>query len=220
MRKALLELISSKVKLLGFLVTLLRTNAASLRQYQKRMPEAIVQLLTYCPHADITIRKELLQNTRYVISVQDLKADFQKYIPTFLDEKAVVGDAQHSENRALAYGLIAELVHLFRVDMSPPDMAKAVCIFSLNLHDMSLALSTQSTSARLLMHLVEGVYSNCNNASDSVSSSSRQLLIRIFDTFVRKFRAIAKYAAILEDIKNMGESCKDVDVGVKLLPFR
>lgn len=220
MRKALLELISSKVKLLGFLVTLLRTNAASLRQYQKRMPEAIVQLLTYCPHADITTRKELLQNTRYVISVQDLKADFQKYIPTFLDEKAVVGDAQHSENRALAYGLIAELVHLFRVDMSPPDMAKAVCIFSLNLHDMSLALSTQSTSARLLMHLVEGVYSNCNNASDSVSSSSRQLLIRIFDTFVRKFRAIAKYAAILEDIKNMGESCKDVDVGVKLLPFR
>lgn len=220
MRKALLELISSKVKLLVFLVTLLRTNSASLRQYQKRMPEAIVQLLAHCPHSDVATRKELLQNTRFVISVQDLKADFQKHISTFLDEKTIVGDAQHSENRALAYGLIAELVHLFRVDMTPPDMAKAVCTFSLNLHDMSLALGTQSTSARLLMHLVEGVYSNCNNPTETIAAPSRQLLIRIFDTFVRKFRSIAKYAAVLEDIKNAGDALKDVEIGIRLLPFR
>jgi hypothetical protein len=77
--------------------------------------------------------------------------------------------------------------------MTPPDMARAVCIFSLNLHDMSLTLSTQSTSARLLMHLVEGVYTNCNNQSENIAASSRQLLIRIFDTFVRKFRSITKY---------------------------
>ncbi len=184
------------------------------------MPEAIVQLLSHCPHSDVTTRKELLQNTRFVISVPDLKTDFQKYISTFLDEKAIVGDAQHSENRALAYGLIAELVHLFRVDMTPPDMAKAVCIFSLNLHDVSLTLSTQSTSARLLMHLVEGVFTNCNSQLEPVAASSRQLLVRIFDTFVRKFRSITKYAAVLEDIKNMGDSAKDVDVNVKLLPFR
>ena len=82
-RKALLELISSKVKLLVFLVTLLRSNPVSLRQFQKRMPEAIIQLLMFCPHSDVTTRKELLQNTRYVISVADLKADFQKFIPVF-----------------------------------------------------------------------------------------------------------------------------------------
>jgi hypothetical protein len=96
MRKSLLELIAAKVKLLVFLVTLLRTNAASLRQYQKRMPEAIVQLLSHCPHSDVATRKELLQNTRFVISVPDLKADFQKHISTFLDEKAIVGDTQVS----------------------------------------------------------------------------------------------------------------------------
>ena len=80
MRKALLELLASKVKLLVFLVTLQRSSPASLRQFQKRMPEAIIQLLLFCPHSDVATRKELLQNTRYVISVQELKADFQKYM--------------------------------------------------------------------------------------------------------------------------------------------
>ena len=70
------------------------------------------------------------------------------------------------------------------------------------------------------MHLVEGVYSKHNNASELIATPSRQLLIRIFESFVRKFRAIAKYASVLEDIKKAGESVKDVDVNVQLLPFR
>jgi len=56
-----------------------------------------------------------------------------------------------------------------------PQLSKAVHLFSRNVHDSSLPLTVQTTSIRLLMNLVEGIYHKHNQDHDKIGGAAQAL---------------------------------------------
>jgi len=58
----------------------------------------------------------------------------------------------------LAFNALNDLVQTMRSSMSLPQVARVVYLFSRNVHDPTLSLNVQSSSVRLLLNLVDGIY--------------------------------------------------------------
>jgi transformation/transcription domain-associated protein len=70
-------------------------------------------------------------------------------------------------------GLLAEVVHHVRLQLQMPQLSKAVHLFSRNVHDTSLPLTVQTTSIRLLMNLVEGIYHKHNQDQEKMGAAAQ-----------------------------------------------
>jgi transformation/transcription domain-associated protein len=131
-------------------------------------------------------------------------------------------------------GLLAEVVHHVRLQLQMPQLSKAVHLFSRNVHDSSLPLTVQTTSIRLLMNLVEGIYHKHNQDQDKMAGAvqgmqpsavgdsnvkGRKLLVRILDTFVRKFGTLKEYTKKLCEAKGQ-EKHDDPSSQLEFMPFR
>ena len=90
--------------------------------------------------------------------------------------------------RPLAYSTLADLVHHVRTSLPLSDLALAVNLFSKNVHDESLPSSIQTMSCKLLLNLVECIRAK----GDSEDGNGRELLMRMFEVFVLKFKSIAE----------------------------
>lgn len=71
--------------------------------------------------------------------------------------------------------MLAEVVHHVRLQLQMPQLSKAVHLFSRNVHDSSLPLTVQTTSIRLLMNLVEGIYHKHNQDQDKMGGAAQAL---------------------------------------------
>ncbi|KAJ7564762.1 hypothetical protein O6H91_02G032300 [Diphasiastrum complanatum] len=179
------DLKGAQVKTVSFLTYLLKSFADFIRPHEDSISKSIVNLLVTCPDS-VSIRKELLVATRHVIAT-DFRRGFFPLIDTLLDERVLVGTGRacYETLRPLAYSLLAELIHHVRLDLILPQLSRIVYLFSRNVHDASLPLSVQTTCVRLMLNLVETIFSR--RVDHSSKEEGRALLGRILDAFVSKF---------------------------------
>ena len=202
------ELVAAQVKTLSFLTYLLRGFTDQMRPYEELMAQNVVSLMRNCPRDAVSTRKELLVATRHILAT-DFRRGFFRHVDAMLDERILVGTLRHSSAsssaeqaslRPLGYSTLADLVHHVRRQLTPAQLSRVVRIFSRVLHDVSMAmpLSMQITSVRLLLHLVDQIFTN----KDPNPQVGRDLLVRIFNTLIQKFVTVKDRAEdLMEAVK-------------------
>jgi len=185
------DLKGAQVKTLSFLTYLLKSNADYIKSYEESICKSIVNLLVTCPPDSVSIRKELLVGLKQVLNTEYKRGLFP-LIDTLLDERVLIGTGRVCIEtlRPLAYTLLAELVHYVREDISLPQLSRIIYLFSRNMHDSSLTLIIHTTSARLMLNLVEPIYQK--GVDQQSMDEARVLLGRILDAFVGKFRTLKR----------------------------
>jgi transformation/transcription domain-associated protein len=98
------------------------------------------------------------------------------------------GYTTHESLRPLAYSTLADLVHHVRTQLNLNILAKAVHLFSKNVHDESLPTSIQTMSCKLLLNLVDCI----RQRADTDLAMARELLLTMLKVFTLKFHTIAK----------------------------
>ena len=108
------------------------------------------------------------------------------------DEDILLGKGwtTHESLRPLAYSTLADLVHHVRQSLPLSDLARAVTLFSKNVHDESLPTSIQTMSCKLLLNLVECI--KARSEKENSIPMGRELLMRMNEVFVLKFKTVAK----------------------------
>ena len=186
------ELMAAQVKTLSFLTYLLRGFTEQMKPHQERIASSVISLLTYCPKEALSVRKELLVATRHVLATEYFRNAFEtRHVDAILEERILLGTHKTGENlvlRPLAYSTLADLVHHVRSKLSMSQLHRVVHIFARVLHDtsMSLPLTIQATSIRLLCNMVDQIYHNTHPQP----SLGRDLLFRILETLVKKFETL------------------------------
>ena len=204
------DLKAAQVKTASFLTYILRNNSiAHLVEAKKQeFSAAIVTLMETCPDV-VATRKELLIATRHVLSVPAFSQGFFEHVDLMMDEKILVGTGPMCiENlRPLAYSFLAELVHHMKAELTLTQIQRAICIFSRNMQDNTLPLSTHMTCSRLMHHLVESIFRMRPDAANR--AESRQYLMRIMYATVAKFRALrATVPELMETTDELETSSK------------
>ncbi|WVZ66880.1 hypothetical protein U9M48_016041 [Paspalum notatum var. saurae] len=180
------DLKGAQVKTLSFLSYLLKSNADYIKSYEESICKSIVNLLVTCPpDSELLVGLKQVLNTEY-------KRGLFPLIDTLLDERVLIGTGRVCIEtlRPLAYTLLAELVHYVREDISLPQLSRIIYLFSRNMHDSSLTLIIHTTSARLMLNLVEPIYQK--GVDQQSMDEARVLLGRILDAFVGKFRTLKR----------------------------
>jgi len=201
---------AAQAKTVSFLTYILRNdNSAHLLEAKKQeFSAAIVSLMETCPDV-VATRKELLIATRHVLSVPAFSQGFFEHVDLMMDEKVLVGTGPMCiENlRPLAYSFLAELVHHMKAELTLAQIQRAICIFSRNMQDNTLPLSTHMTCSRLMHHLVESIFRTRPDAANR--AESRQYLMRIMYATVAKFRALrATIPELMETADELEKSLK------------
>ncbi|XP_078446328.1 phosphatidylinositol 3- and 4-kinase family protein with FAT domain-containing protein isoform X2 [Wolffia australiana] len=188
LKAQLVDLKGAQVKTLSFLTYLLKSCADYIRPHEESICKSIVNLLVTCPDS-ISTRKELLVALKQVLGTEFRRGLFP-LIDTLLEERVLVGTGRTCAESAkpLAYSLLAEIVHHVRGELSLPQLSRVVYLFSRSLHDSSLNLSIRTTCARLLLNLVEPIFEK--GIDKPTMDEARNLLGRILDAFVGKFRSL------------------------------
>lgn len=134
------------------------------------------------------------------ISIFKLRFYFSFYFFfNFFNEK---GWTTNESLRPLAYSTLADLVHHVRGHLPMADLARAVHLFSKNVHDESLPTSIQTMSCKLLLNLVEYI----RQRTDVENGPGRDLLIEMLEVFVLKFKSIVKIQLPILMGKSNGQS--------------
>ncbi|XP_033731686.1 transformation/transcription domain-associated protein-like, partial [Pecten maximus] len=153
------------------------------------MMKGLLGLLTYCPQEVAHLRKDLLIAARHILAT-DLRNKFVHCIDKLFDENVLIGSGwtTYESLRPLAYSTLADLVHHVRQALPLNELSLAVNLFSKNVHDESLPSSIQTMSCKLLLNLVECIRAK----SEQENGNGRELLMRMLEVFVLKFKTIAK----------------------------
>jgi transformation/transcription domain-associated protein len=72
----------------------------------------------------------------------------------------------------LAFNALNDLVQTMRASMTIPQVSRVVYLFSRNVHDQTLPLSVQSSSVRLLLNLVDGIYHHQDHVSSAAGGGA------------------------------------------------
>ena len=198
------ELVACQVKILSFLTYLIRGFGELMSRFKEIIAGNIVNLMKSCPCDAISTRKELLVATRRILAT-DFRQGFYPHIDALFDERALIGSNYRHHNttynglqgdslRPMGYSTLADLVHHVRSQLSLSQVSRVIVIFSRVIHDPSQPVSIQTTSARLLLHLVDHIF----HSKESNDNTGRELLVQILDTLVRKFGSLEKY---MEEVK-------------------
>ncbi|KAG8225079.1 hypothetical protein J437_LFUL000058 [Ladona fulva] len=189
-REVFVDFMGAQIKTLSFLAYIIRVYQEVVSQHSSLMVKGMLGLLTLCPMEVAHLRKELLIAARHILAT-DLRIKFVPYMERLFDERVLLGRGwtTHESLRPLAYSTLADLVHHVRQHLPLTDLARAVHLFSKNVHDESLPTSIQTMSCKLLLNLVDCIR-QCSEAE--VAGQCRELLMRMLEVFVLKFKTIAK----------------------------
>jgi len=191
-----IDLKAAQVKTVSFITYLLRGNASLVEPHQEAISAAIVGLLQSCPDV-VATRKELLVATRHVLGSKTFCKGFFQHLDLMMDDEVLVGTGRKciESLRPLAYSFLAELVHHMKAELTLPQIRRSIVVFSRNMQDNTLPLSTHMTCARLMHHLVESIFRMRADAAQA--TEARQFLIRILYATVAKFRSLRPQIAEL-----------------------
>nr|CAD7455787.1 unnamed protein product [Timema tahoe] len=115
--------------------------------------------------------------------------EFVPFMDRLFDENILLGNGWTTNEslRPLAYSTLADLMHHARQLLPMSDLTKAIHLFSRNVHDESLPTSIQTMSCKVLIKLVE-----CICQKSEAVDQGRELLLKMLEVFVLKFKTIAK----------------------------
>ena len=190
-REVFVDFMGAQIKTLSFLAYIIRLYQEVVSIHSNLMVKGILSLLTVCPHEVAHLRKELLIGARHILTTE-LRSKFVPYMEKLFDENILLGKGwtTHESLRPLAYSTLADLVHHVRQSLQLSDLARAVALFSKNVHDESLPTSIQTMSCKLLLNLVECI--KARSEKESSVPVGRELLMRMNEVFVLKFKTVAK----------------------------
>ncbi|XP_058799221.1 transformation/transcription domain-associated protein [Phymastichus coffea] len=189
-KEVFVDFMGAQIKTLSFLAYIIRIYMDVVAQHNSMMVKGMLGLLTLCPMEVANLRKELLIAARHILATE-LRTKFVPHMERLFDEEVLLGHGwtTYESLRPLAYSTLADLVHHVRQLLPLVDLARAVHLFSKNVHDQSLPTSIQTMSCKLLLNLVECI----RQRSDADNSNQgRELLMRMLEVFVLKFKTITK----------------------------
>ncbi|XP_022821038.1 transformation/transcription domain-associated protein isoform X3 [Spodoptera litura] len=195
-KEVFVDFMGAQIKTLAFLAYIIRIYQDTIANHANLMVKGIIGLLTLCPPEVAHLRKELVIATRHILAT-DLRLKFVPYMERLFDEDVLLGGGWtvHESLRPLAYSTLADLVHHVRQLLPLTDLAIAAHLFSKNVHDESLPTSIQTMSCKLLLNLVDCIRQRSESegaAAAGTQPQGRQLLMRILEVFVLKFKTISK----------------------------
>ncbi|KAL3270789.1 hypothetical protein HHI36_021313 [Cryptolaemus montrouzieri] len=189
-KEIFVDFMGAQIKTLSFLAYIIKIYQEVVQQHSQMMVQGMLGLLTLCPMEVAHLRRELLIAARHILATE-LRKEFVPHMERLFDEDILLGRGwtTYESLRPLAYSTLADLVHHVRQQLSLADLTRAVHLFSKNVHDDSLAATIQTMSCKLLLNLVEciRVRSEAEN-----NSEGRELLMRMLEVFVLKFKTISK----------------------------
>ncbi|KAK7109588.1 transformation/transcription domain-associated protein-like isoform X2 [Littorina saxatilis] len=188
-REVFVDFIAAQIKTLSFLAYIIKIYQNPVNSHSQQMVQGLLGLLRLCPQEVAHLRKELLIAARHILSTE-LRNKFVPVIEQLFDENVLIGSGwtTHDSLRPLAYSTLADLVHHVRQSLPLHDLSLAVSLFSKNVHDESLPSTIQTMSCKLLLNLVECI----RVKSEQDVGNGRELLMRMLEVFVLKFKTIAK----------------------------
>lgn len=188
-KEVFVDFMGAQIKTLSFLAYVIRIYQETVAQHSALMVQGVLGLLTLCPPEVAHQRKELLVAARHILSTE-LRTKFVPVLEQLFDESVLLGGGWtvHETLRPLAYSTLADLVHHVRHMLPLKHLASAVHLFSKNVHDESLPTNIQTMSCKLLLNLVDLI----KQRSEAESGQGRQLLMRMLEVFVLKFKTIVK----------------------------
>lgn len=183
------DLAAAQAKTLSFLTYLLRGFSNDLKPYEDRLATNVVALMSLCPRDLMSTRKELLVATRHLLN-SEFRTGFFRHVDSLLDEKVLMGSyhRQSEQNllRPLGYTVLSDYVQHVRTILTLPQISKVVSIFSRLAHDPSIPMSSQYTSVKTLLSVLDPVYHN----KEQDPQIGRDIMVRILRTLVEKLSAI------------------------------
>lgn len=188
-KEVYVDFMGAQIKTLSFLAYIIRLFQDAIVLHAPAMVKGMIGLLQSCPKEVAHLRKELLIAARHILATE-LRNKFVGSMDKLFDEDLLLGRGwtTHESLRPLAYSTLADLVHHVRQHLNIHVLAKAVHLFSKNVHDESLPTSIQTMSCKLLLNLVDCI----RQRSEAESSTARDLLISMLRIFTLKFYTIAK----------------------------
>ncbi|CAN7997402.1 unnamed protein product, partial [Ixodes hexagonus] len=188
-KEVFVDFMAAQIKTLSFLAYIVKIYQDIVNAHSSQLAQGMLGLLVLCPQEVAHLRKELLIAARHILATE-LRNKFVGCIEQLFDENILIGTGwtAYESLRPLAYSTLADLVHHVRQHLPLRDLAAAVAVFSKNVHDESLPTSIQTMSCKLLLNLVECI----RTRSDQEAGNGRELLIRMLEVFVLKFKTIAK----------------------------
>ena len=187
-REIFVDFMAAQIKTLSFLAYIVRLYQDQVNASSDQLTTGMLTLLKLCPQEVAHLRKELLIAARHILAT-DLRMKFVPVIDQLFDESTVIGTGwtAHESLRPLAYSTVADLVHHVRQVIPLKHLQMAVDVFSKNVHDESLPTSIQTMSCKLLLNLVD-----CLKVKVDEGPMARDLLIRMLEVFVLKFKSVAE----------------------------
>ncbi|XP_075538774.1 transcription-associated protein Nipped-A isoform X6 [Dermacentor variabilis] len=188
-REVFVDFMAAQIKTLSFLAYIVKIYQETVGVHCSQLAQGMLGLLMLCPQEVAHLRKELLIAARHILAT-DLRNKFVGCMEQLFDENILIGSGwtAYESLRPLAYSTLADLVHHVRQHLPLNNLSSAVAVFSRNVHDESLPASIQTMSCKLLLNLVECI----RTRSDQENGNGRELLIRMLEVFVLKFKTIAK----------------------------
>lgn len=188
-KEVFVDFMGAQIKTLSFLAYIIRLFLEIILTHAPSLVKGMLSLLQLCPKEVAHLRKELLIAARHILAT-DLRNKFVTCMDKLFDEDLLLGRGwtTHESLRPLAYSTLADLVHHVRQQLSLSVLAKAVHLFSKNVHDESLPTSIQTMSCKLLLNLVDCI----RQKSEPDNSTARDLLVIMLRVFTQKFYTIAK----------------------------
>ena len=147
----------SQVKTLVFLVILCRSSTAQpiVVRYKDEICKALVQLMKTSPNS-LTLRKELLNAFRTLLTSDDLKTGLISKVDDFLDMETLAGtDGAINESlKQVAFIHLTELLLLVKQDIKVEFIERVVNMAIDSLMDVAAPLTLHVTSVRVLYNIV------------------------------------------------------------------
>nr|XP_042899044.1 transformation/transcription domain-associated protein isoform X5 [Parasteatoda tepidariorum] len=188
-KEVYVDFMAAQIKTLSFLAYIVRIYQNVVNEHSSQLAKGMIGLLCLCPQEVAHLRKELLIAARHILATE-LRDKFVSSLEELFDENILIGTGwtAYESLRPLAYSTLADLVHHVRQHLQLKDLAKAVNVFSKNVHDESLVTTIQTMSCKLILNLVECI----RIRSDRENGNGRELLMRMLEVLVLKFKTIAK----------------------------
>ncbi len=147
----------SQVKTLVFLVILCRSSTAQpiVVAHKEKICNALVQLMKTSPNS-LTLRKEILNAFRTLLTSDDLKDGLISKIDDFLDMETLTGtDGAINESlKQVAFIHLTELLLLVKQDIKVEFIQRVVDMAIDSLMDVAAPLTLHVTSVRVLYNIV------------------------------------------------------------------
>ncbi|KAK0395513.1 hypothetical protein QR680_001317 [Steinernema hermaphroditum] len=151
---------------------------------------SMICLFENCPQEPILPRRELLVAARYFFN-SEYQKNFVNVLPRLLNNNTLLGNGVTVNEclRVSVVQMLCDLCHHLRNHLTYEVLVNVVYFFSLMLHTTQIYGHSQAMCCKGLMNLVEAFAKLEINHSEPC----RDVLLHMFDCFVRKFRFMAKH---------------------------